>query len=57
MICPECKHHYTKVRETRVITEQPRWIKRRRACPECGYQFWTIEMPAKDVLAKEMDKT
>ena len=49
MNCPSCEHNYTKVKETRVIEEQPRWSKRRRICPECGYHFWTIEMPAEDV--------
>jgi transcriptional regulator NrdR family protein len=47
--CPSCEHHYTKVKETRVIEEQPRWSKRRRVCPECDHMFWTIEMPAEDV--------
>ena len=53
MKCPQCEHHYTKVKETRVIDEHPRWSKRRRVCPECEYQFWTVEMPAEDVNVKE----
>lgn len=53
MNCPNCEHDYTKVKETRLIEEHPRWSKRRRVCPECNYQFWTVEMPAEDVVIKE----
>jgi transcriptional regulator NrdR family protein len=53
MNCANCNHDYTKVKETRVIPEQPRWSKRRRLCLECGHQFWTIEMPAEDVVVSE----
>jgi transcriptional regulator NrdR family protein len=49
MNCPNCEHDYTKVLETRVLPEQPRWNKRRRICPNCEQIFWTIEMPAEDV--------
>lgn len=49
MNCPNCENPITRVKETRVIAEQPRWSKRRRVCTECAYTFWTVEMPAEDV--------
>jgi len=43
----------TEVEETRVIEENPRWTKRRRVCKNCDHTFWTVEMPAEDVIVKE----
>lgn len=48
MNCPSCQHTYTKVLETRLLLEQPRWTKRQRLCTECQTRFFTIEMPATD---------
>ena len=56
MNCPTCEHHSTKVKETRVRPEQPRWNKRRRVCFECEHQFWSIEMPAEDVQIGEAEQ-
>jgi transcriptional regulator NrdR family protein len=50
MKCPNCNNEYTRVKETRVIDENPQWSKRRRICPNCEHQFWTVEMPAEDVV-------
>lgn len=50
MKCPNCNNEYTRVKETRVIEENPQWVKRRRMCPNCEHQFWTVEMPAEDVV-------
>ena len=52
MKCLNCQHK-TEVEETRVIVENPRWIKRRRLCRNCTNQFWTVEMPAEDVVVPE----
>jgi transcriptional regulator NrdR family protein len=49
MNCPECGYDYTKVKETRLVEEYPRWTKRRRVCPECNNQFWSVEMPMVDL--------
>jgi transcriptional regulator NrdR family protein len=44
----------THIKETRVIEENPRWTKRRRVCKNCGFRLWTVEMPAEDVVVKEV---
>ncbi len=49
MNCPNCDNTYTKVKETRLVEEYSRWTKRRRACPECDTQFWSVEMPMEDL--------
>lgn len=49
MNCPNCENPITRVKETRVIAEQPRWSKRRRVCTECEHMFWTVELPADDL--------
>ena len=59
MKCHTCQKK-TKVEETRVVAENPRWTKRRRVCKHCGFTLWTVEMPAEDVVVKEertMDET
>jgi transcriptional regulator NrdR family protein len=48
LICPDCQTN-TRVKETRKIEERPIWTKRKRYCPACDKDFWTIEMPATDV--------
>ena len=48
MICPDCQNK-TRVKETRQIEERTNWTKRKRYCPACNKDFWTIEMPATDV--------
>ena len=40
MICPMCKT-VTKVIDSRRTGYR---TKRRRICPECGHDFWTIEI-------------
>jgi transcriptional regulator NrdR family protein len=47
--CPECEYEYTKVKETRLVVGFPRWTKRRRVCPQCNNQFWSVEMPIADL--------
>ncbi|GAB09334.1 transcriptional repressor NrdR [Gordonia araii NBRC 100433] len=42
MHCPFCKHEDTKVVDSRVADEGQA-IRRRRACPECGRRFTTVE--------------
>lgn len=54
MKCHNCQKK-TEVEETRVIEENPRWTKRRRVCRNCGYKFWTVEMPAEDVVIGDDD--
>lgn len=49
MNCPNCEHTYTKVLETRVFVEQPRWTRRQRVCFNCQQRFFTMEMPMEDV--------
>jgi transcriptional regulator NrdR family protein len=49
MNCPECEHTYTKVKETRLVIEYPRWTKRRRVCLDCDHHFWSVEMPMSDL--------
>jgi transcriptional regulator NrdR family protein len=53
MKCHNCQAK-TEVEETRVIEENPRWTKRRRVCKNCGFRLWTVEMPAEDVVVKEV---
>jgi transcriptional regulator NrdR family protein len=53
MKCHDCQTK-TKVEETRVLPENPRWTKRRRVCKNCGFTLWTVEMPAEDVVVKEV---
>ena len=52
MKCTQCQEK-TEVMETRVMPEQERWSKRRRKCLSCEHIFWTVEMPAEDVVLKE----
>jgi transcriptional regulator NrdR family protein len=56
MNCPNCEHDYTKVKETRVMLEQPRWSKRRRHCLNCDNQFWTVELPVEDLSMEESNE-
>jgi hypothetical protein len=51
MKCHTCQKK-TKVEETRVLPENPRWTKRRRVCKNCGFRLWTVEMPAEDVVVE-----
>jgi transcriptional regulator NrdR family protein len=55
MKCPDCQTK-TRVEETRVLPETHRWTKRRRVCKNCGLKLWTVEMPAEDVVVKEVEK-
>jgi transcriptional regulator NrdR family protein len=55
MKCHNCQEK-TEVEETRVLPENPRWTKRRRVCKNCGLKLWTVEMPAEDVVVKEMEE-
>jgi transcriptional regulator NrdR family protein len=54
MKCHNCQAK-TEIKETRVIEENPRWTKRRRVCNNCGFRLWTVEMPAEDVVVKEVN--
>jgi len=49
MKCPFCSEPVTKVLDTRVLKEKPRWSKRRRKCLYCEHVFWTMELPAGDL--------
>lgn len=42
MRCSQCDHQDTKVIESREAADGQA-IRRRRACPECGYRFTTYE--------------
>jgi transcriptional repressor NrdR len=42
MKCSQCHHEDTKVIESREAADSQA-IRRRRACPECGYRFTTYE--------------
>lgn len=42
MICPKCKHHDTRVLDSRDTHEQKE-IRRRRKCAKCDYRFTTFE--------------
>lgn len=45
MHCPFCRHTDSKVIDSRT-TEDGTAIRRRRACPECGRRFTTVETAA-----------
>ena len=49
MNCPSCDNDYTKVKETRLVEDYPRWIKRRRVFLKCDTQFWSVELPMEDL--------
>jgi transcriptional regulator NrdR family protein len=53
MKCFSCDHPTTKVLDTRVFDANPRWIKRRRKCLECGHILFTLEMPTEDLEIQE----
>jgi transcriptional repressor NrdR len=42
MICPKCKHHDTRVLDSRDTHEQKE-IRRRRKCAKCNFRFTTFE--------------
>lgn len=42
MICPQCKHHDTRVLDSRE-TDERRAIRRRRECEKCKNRFTTFE--------------
>ncbi|PJC37134.1 transcriptional regulator NrdR [Candidatus Peregrinibacteria bacterium CG_4_9_14_0_2_um_filter_53_11] len=42
MRCPKCKHHDTKVVDSRDTLEEKE-IRRRRQCEECDFRFTTFE--------------
>ncbi len=42
MFCPQCQNQDTKVLESRT-SQDGAAIRRRRACPGCGYRFTTYE--------------
>jgi transcriptional regulator NrdR family protein len=52
MKCHDCQTK-TKVEETRVLPENPRWTKRRRVCKNCGFTLWDCRDAAEDVVVKE----
>ena len=53
MICPECKHNATKVKEKRCKKYTAR---RRRMCKRCGHIFWTWEVYIPDGTKEETRK-
>ncbi len=42
MFCPVCRHHETKVVDSR-LTQDGLAIRRRRECEKCAYRFSTVE--------------
>src|SRR5215204_6812545 len=42
MRCPHCRHPDSRVVDSREA-EEGQMIRRRRACPECGRRFTTVE--------------
>lgn len=51
MHCPFCRHTDSRVVDSRVA-EDGTSIRRRRACPECGRRFTTVETAALCVLKR-----
>ena len=51
MRCPYCRHADTRVVDSRDANEGDA-IRRRRACPECGKRFTTVEETSLSVLKR-----
>jgi len=51
MFCPFCRHDDSRVIDSRV-TDDGTAIRRRRACPECGRRFTTLETAALAVVKR-----
>ena len=51
MHCPFCRHTDSRVLDSRT-TDDGSSIRRRRACPECGKRFTTVETAALSVLKR-----
>ena len=51
MRCPYCRHADTRVVDSRDANEGDA-IRRRRACPECGRRFTTVEETSLSVLKR-----
>lgn len=51
MRCPFCRHCDSRVVDSREI-DDGQAIRRRRACPECGRRFTTVEEPVLAVLKR-----
>jgi transcriptional regulator NrdR family protein len=39
-----------------LVEDYPRWTKRRRVCPECDTQFWSVELPMEDLATLQEDE-
>jgi transcriptional repressor NrdR len=51
MHCPFCRHHDTKVVDSRV-SDDGLSIRRRRQCPQCGRRFSTTETASLNVIKR-----
>ncbi|HET9187294.1 MAG TPA: transcriptional regulator NrdR [Acidothermaceae bacterium] len=51
MYCPFCRHSDSRVIDSRVADDGTA-IRRRRACPECGRRFTTVETAALAVVKR-----
>ncbi|HEX7105566.1 MAG TPA: transcriptional regulator NrdR [Acidothermaceae bacterium] len=51
MYCPFCRHSDSRVVDSRVADDGTA-IRRRRACPECGRRFTTVETAALSVVKR-----
>ena len=51
MYCPFCRHSDSRVVDSRVADDGTA-IRRRRACPECGRRFTTVETAALAVVKR-----
>lgn len=51
MRCPFCRHPDSRVVDSREV-EEGQAIRRRRACPECGRRFTTVEEAALAVVKR-----
>ncbi|MGH3794426.1 MAG: transcriptional regulator NrdR [Pseudonocardiaceae bacterium] len=51
MRCPFCRHSDSRVVDSREV-EDGQAIRRRRACPECGRRFSTVEEPVLAVVKR-----
>lgn len=51
MRCPYCRHPDSRVVDSREA-EDGQLIRRRRACPECGRRFTTVEEPVLAVVKR-----
>jgi transcriptional regulator NrdR family protein len=51
--CPECKAKL-KTTQTRIASQHPDWVRRRKVCTaNCGFRLTTIELPMADLTLEQ----